>query len=48
MRLTQKIQFITKQFSQSLKIIFGSIATIKGNTNDDLGTFGKLGEIVFK
>ena len=38
-----KIQFIPKQFSQPLKIILVSIAS-----SDDLGTFGKLGQIVFK
>ena len=43
-----KIQFIPKQFFQPLKIILVSKATIKGDTSDDLETFGKLGEIVFK
>ena len=43
-----KIRFIPKQFSQPLKINLVSIATIKGDTSDDLETFGKLGEIVFK
>ena len=47
-RLDQKIQFIPKQFFQPLRIILVSKAIIKGDTSDDLGTFGKLGEILFQ
>ena len=37
----KQIQFIPKK-SRPLKIILVSIATINGDTSDDLGTFGKF------